>query len=247
LEVGLSHWKPRALLARLAIPAVLLSAGVAATVLSLPATAGAALPESDTQCSGFLANDPGGAASSEPNLLDYTFSCSTPISAYTLIISRVSNDGNNIDDYSPSANVVYPSPYAIDPNDSGTVSNSVTVNCGGAIPSDGINCYGVSGSSAADVPASFLVEGTVDPTAKYCSYLPPHAKPGTPAVARAIVEVVVTDNTGAQDGPFEITPNTACPKVPAVAPTPKPKKKPKPKPKPKSKGKGKGKGKGGKK
>jgi len=232
----LSNWKSRALLMRLAIPAVLLTAGAAATGLSLPGTAGAALPESATQCAGFLAKDSGGAAAGEPNLLDYTFHCSTPISAYTLLINRVSSDGDNIDDYSPSANVVYPTPYPIDPSDAGTVSTSVSVNCGGEIPSDGINCYGSNGSAGTDVPAYDLVEGSVDPTAQYCSYLPKGAKPGTPAVPRAIVEVVVTDDTGAQDGPFELTPNTRCPKVAAVVPTPKKRKKTKSKkskPKPK--------------
>jgi hypothetical protein len=228
----LSNWKPRALLLRLAIPAVLLSAGVTATVLSLPASAGAALPESDTQCTGSLAKDAGGKAAGEPNLLDYTFSCSTEISAYTLIINRVNTDGDNIDDYSPSANVVYPTPYPIDPSDAGTITSSVTVNCGGAIPSDGINCYGVSGSAGSDIGAYYLIEGSVDPTAQYCAYLPKGAKPGTPAVPRAIVEVVVTDSTGAQDGPFELKPTTACPKVAAVVPEPKKKpKKPKSKPK----------------
>jgi hypothetical protein len=230
----LSYWKPRALLLRLAIPAVLLSAAAAATALSLPATAGAALPESDTQCTGFLAKDPGGKAAGEPNLLDYTFDCSTPISAYTVLINRVTSDGDNIDDYSPNANVVYPTPYAIDPSQAGQVSSTVSINCGGAIPSDGINCYADNGTAQTDVSASDLIEGSVDPTSQYCSYLPKGAKPGTPAVPRAVVEVVVTDNTGAQDGPFELTPNTRCPKVAAVVPTPKKKTKPKKK---KSKGK----------
>jgi hypothetical protein len=218
LEVRLSNWKPRALLVRLAIPALLLSAGTVATVLSVPTSAGAALPESNTQCSGSLAKDPGGKAAGEPNLLDYTFSCSNEISAYTLIINRLKSDGDNIDDFSPSANVVYPTPYPVDPSNAGTVSNTETVNCGGAIPSDGINCYGTSGSAGTEIGAGYLIEGSVDPTAQYCAYLPKGAKPGTPAVPRAIVEVVVTDSTGAQDGPFELKPTKACRKVPAVVP-----------------------------
>ena len=220
----MSTWNPRALTVRLVIPAALLGAVVAATALSLPATAGAALPESATQCSGYLRGDAGGRASGEPNLLDYTFACSTPISAYTLIVSRIADDGNNIDDFSPNASVVYPSPYAINPSLSGQASSTVSVNCGGAIPSDGINCYGSNGSSGADVGAGDLIEGSVDPTNQYCAYLPKKAKPGTPAVPRAIVEVVVTDNTGAQDGPFELTPKKTCPKVPSVVPQPKKKK-----------------------
>jgi hypothetical protein len=217
----LSSWNPRALVLRLAIPAVLLCAGVATTALSVPATAGAALPESATQCSGFLANDPGGKSQGEPNLLDYTFSCSTDISAYTVIISRINDDGNNIDDYSPSANVVFPSPYSIDPSAAGTVDSNESVNCGGTIPSDGVNCYATNGTIGTDVSSNYLVEGSVDPTNQYCAYLPKKAKPGTPAVPRAIVEVVVTDSTGAQDGPFELFPQKGCKKVAAVVPEPK--------------------------
>jgi hypothetical protein len=59
----------------------------------------------------------------------------------------------------------------------------------------------------------------------YCKFLPAHAKPGTPAVPQAIVQLIVTDVTGAQDGPFDLTLKTRCPSVANVVPTPKPKKK----------------------
>ena len=44
---------------------------------------------------------------------------------------------------------------------------------------------------------------------------------------QAIVQLVVTDYTGAEDGPFTLGPASACPKVPNVVPTPKAKTKPK--------------------
>ena len=47
------------------------------------------------------------------------------------------------------------------------------------------------------------------------------------AVPQAVVQLVVTDYTGAQDGPFNLGPAKACPKVPNVVPTPKAKTKPK--------------------
>ena len=48
------------------------------------------------------------------------------------------------------------------------------------------------------------------------------------------LQLVVTDYTGAEDGPFNLGPAKACPKVPNVVPTPKVKSKPKPKPKKKT-------------
>jgi hypothetical protein len=213
---------------RLALPAVLIASGAGVLVLSQTSTAAAALPESDTTCAGQIANDPSGKSNDEPNLLDYTFSCDTDISSYTIIVSRLKDDGGNIDDYSPTASVVYPSPYSIDPALSGTVSSTEAVDCGGAIPSDGINCYATNGTIETVVSAGNLIEGSVDPVEQYCAFEAKGAKPGTATVPRAIVEVVVTDNTGAQDGPFELTKTKACGKVPAVVPAKKaPKKAPK--------------------
>jgi hypothetical protein len=222
----LSFPTPRGLLLRLALPAVLVASGAGALLLSSSSPASAALPESDTNCSGQIANDPGGKANDEPNLLDYTFSCDTDISAYTIIVSRLKDDQGNIDDYSPTANVVYPSPYSIDPALSGTVSGTEAVDCGGAIPSDGINCYATNGTVETVVSAGNLIEGSVDPVEQYCAFAPKGAKAGTATVPRAIVEIVVTDSTGAQDGPFELFKTKACAKVPAVVPAKKVTKKP---------------------
>jgi hypothetical protein len=231
----LSDWKPRALMLRLALPAVLLGAGAGATLLSLPASAGAALPSSFTQCSGFLNSDSSGKSAGEPNLLDYTFNCSTDISSYSVIVDRIKGDGSTIDYFSPSANVVLPTPYALAPTLAGTVSTTEGVNCGGVLPSNGVNCFATNGTIGTVVSAGDSVEGSFDPTTQYCAYLPKGAKAGTPAVPRAIVELVVTDNTGAQDGPFELKPKKACAKVAAVVPAKKAKKTKKSKTKSKTK------------
>jgi len=66
-------------------------------------------------------------------------------------------------------------------------------------------------------------QGSFDLVQPYCAYLPAKAKPGTPAVPQAIVSVVVTDNSGAEDGPFYLSLASKCAKVPSVVPTPTPK------------------------
>ena len=164
-------------------------------------------PESNTTCTGSLSTDPSGSSVGEPDLLDYSFSCDTAISAYTIIVDRISGQDFNLDDFNGSP-VVYET-------DDATPSPTETVGCVGTIPSSGINCNLGAGGS---LTASYFVSGSVDPTSAYCKYLPSGAKPGTPAVPQAIVQLIVTDDTGAEDGPFDLTPAKACPKVPNVVP-----------------------------
>jgi hypothetical protein len=215
------------LVARLAVPVAVLGAGISATALSLPGSAAAAFPAQLTQCWGQLAPDPGGKSAGEPNLLDYAFHCSTDISAYSLIIDRPNFDGSNVDDYSANGSVVFPTPYVVNPTLAGTISTVEGIQCGGAIPSNGINCYATNGSNGGFASAGDLIEGSIDPAEQYCKYLPKGAKPGTPAVPRAIVELIVTDNTGSQDGPFELFQTKACKKVANVVPAAKKATKPK--------------------
>ena len=216
----MSHWKPQALLLRLVLPALLLGGGgVGVTLLTLPASA-TALPESTTQCSGVLSPDPAGKSQDEPDLLDYAFYCNGGITAYTIVGDRVRSDGDNIDDYNPSP-LVYTagsaSSLATVAAD-GTVSSTESITCGGTTPSNGINCYSLVGSNAGFINPGDTIVGSIDPTDQYCSYLPKGAAAGTPAVPRLTVELIVTDSTGAEDGPFELQPTKACPKVPAVVP-----------------------------
>jgi hypothetical protein len=203
----------------------LVSVGVALVGWALPAAASAAAPTpaSLTDCGGTVFADPSGTAGGEPNLLDYKFQCDGDISAYTIIVDRRSGDSGNIDDYNPAPSVFE--------SDGVTPSPSETAICEGTTPSDGINCNAGAG---AVLSAGVITEGSVDPVEPYCKSLPAKAKPGTPAIPQAIVQLVVTDTTGAEDGPFDLGPAKACPKVPAVVPARKPKTK-------QAKGKGKGK------
>ena len=213
------------------------------SLLALPAVASAAstTPESLTDCSGSIAADANGAALGEPNLLDYSFSCDTDISAYTILVNRQAGAGGNLDDFNPSPTVLE--------SDGVTPSSTESLTCEGSTPSDGVNCNAYVSSTAANVlSAGYIAQGSVDLVEPYCAFLPTGAAPGTPAVPQAFVQLLVTDSTGAQDGPFDLDLTAGCPYVPAFVPTPaKPKTKPvKPKGKGTSGGKGttKGKGKG---
>jgi hypothetical protein len=199
---------------------------------ALPAVAGAAAvtPISATDCGGRVSADPGAKAADEPNLLDYSFSCDGGITAYTILVSQQGDNasGGAIDDYNPSPSVFE--------SDGVTPSSSESVTCEGTTPSDGINCN--TGTQGVQLTDGFVTDGSVDPIQAYCKHLPTNAngktaRPGTAAVPQAVVQLVVTDYTGAQDGPFILGPAKACPKVPNVVPTPKPK----PKTKAKAKGK----------
>jgi len=195
---------------RLALPASVVAVGAAAVLATVAAPAGAAAslptPESLTSCGGILAADAAGTSQGQPNLLDYRFDCSTPISAYTITVDRVPGARANVDNFEAS-------PTAI--TQSGSPSTTESITCEGTTPSNGINCnLGAGGFLNAYDAAS----GSIDLVAPYCAYLPPKAKAGTPAVPRAIVSVVVTDNTGAEDGPFYLAMTPACKKVPAVVP-----------------------------
>lgn len=203
------HIRHRAVVGALAT----LMTALVTVILAVPVASAATAPptpESLTSCTGSLSADPSGPSSGEPDLLDYSFSCDTAISAYTVIVDRVSRSDGNLDDYNPNP-IVYEA-------DDATPSATETVTCEGTTPSSGINCNLGAGGS---LNQGYFVQGSVDPTEPYCSYLPAHAKAGTPAVPAAIVQLIVTDATGAQDGPFDLAPTKACKKVPRVVPAPK--------------------------
>lgn len=193
--------------------AVLAALGSCVLIAAAPviATAAAPTPTSLTVCGGKLAADPTGTADQQPYRLTYRFSCDTDISAYTILFNR-GTSGGNLDDFNPAPSVVGP--------DGVTPSATQSITCEGTTPSNAINCnFGAGGVMSTGNNAI----GTVDPTAPYCKSLPAHAKPGTKATPQGLVQLIVTDNTGAQDGPFVLHLNKACPKVPDVAPKPKPK------------------------
>jgi hypothetical protein len=203
----------------------LLGCAIALAACALPAVAGAAAtpitPTSLTDCGGTVSPDSGGAAADEPNLLDYTFSCDGGITAYTVIVQQQgdSASGGTLDDYNSAPNVFE--------TDGVTPSATESITCEGITPSSGINCnLGTAGKQLTD---GYFADGSVDPIQAYCKHLPTDAngktitKPGTRAIPRATVQLVVTDWTGAQDGPFTLGRTKACPTVANVVPTPKPK------------------------
>ncbi|MGZ4246055.1 MAG: hypothetical protein ACXVSE_17345 [Solirubrobacteraceae bacterium] len=212
--------------------ASLTSGALVLAACMLPAASSAAItPASLTFCKGKVSADPGGEAADDPNLLDYRFSCDGGITAYTVLVNQQGDaaSGGTIDDYNPSPSVFE--------TDGLTPSPTETITCEGTTPSGGINCNLTT--AGAQLSDGYFAQGTIDPIQPYCKHLPTTAsgktaKPGTPAVPQAIVQLVVTDYTGAEDGPFTLGPATACPKVPNVVPTPKPKVKSK-KTKPKAK------------
>ncbi len=221
-----------------------LSAGVV-SLSELPASAAASptTPPSTVQCSGTINPDAGGPAAGNPNPYDYTFGCASSISgatdpsgyswnfsgniwSYAIVVTRRKDDGNNVSYGAPTANVL---------NSSGAVDGTQYVNCSSAVPSDGFSCSapGPGATSTSDlangsnppylayIPAGDTITGGFALNEGYCAFLPKGAKPGTPAVPRATVELIVTDTNGVTEGPFELNRAGKCPKVPAVVPEPK--------------------------
>jgi hypothetical protein len=188
----------RVALSRLAltlIPALVVAAG-------LPARAAAATkvtPESATTCYGSVSHDSTGKASGEPNLLDYKFLCDTNVVAYTIVVNRGAGRPSTIDDYNPGPLVV---------DQGGTTSSTEAPGCSGTTPGNGINCNIGTGYQ---ISAFSTVEGSIDPTGPYCAYYPAGAKKGSRPVPQAQVELVVSDYTGAEDGPFPLALKQACP------------------------------------
>jgi hypothetical protein len=181
----------------------------------LTAAAGAApvTPNSETDCLGSISKDPAPTAD-DPNLIDYSIYCHGDFTAYTLIAHRRLFDFDTIDDFSPDISVLQ-----IDGNPSSTEA----VTCAATLPGDGINCNAGAGGV---ISAYFQVKGSFDLTEPYCKTLPKGAKPGTLAQPQAFVEFVVTDATGAEDGPFRLSLKPGCPRVPDRVPAaPKTKKK----------------------
>jgi hypothetical protein len=198
----------------------LLSCSVALVACASAATAGAAAitPTSLTDCGGRVSVNPSGVSADEPNLLTYRFQCDGGITAYTILVQQQGDRGGSIDDYDPAPSVFE--------TDAVTPSPTESITCEGTTPSNGINCN--LGTQGAQLSDGFFAQGSVDPIQAYCKHLPTTAngktaKAGTTAVPQAVVQLVVTDYTGAEDGPFNLGPAKACPKVPNVVPTPKPK------------------------
>lgn len=166
-------------------------------LLAQSALAAAPTPESTTDCGGTVSRAK--ATLNDPNLLNYKFSCDWGITGYTVFVIRKPSDLTTIDDYSSSVSV-------FDPD--GSADPKEVFSCSGTLPGDGVNCNAGAGGSMA---APNVAEGQVDTTDPYCSYIPKGSPKGTKPQARAVVEIVVSDTTGAEDGPFRLYLSGKCP------------------------------------
>jgi len=206
----------RSLLVRLTLCLPVVGLGAGAALAAVPAAAGAATlvtPGALTNCFGSLQNDSGGA-----NQLDYSFACNTDITSYTVFVERSQDVENNIDNFNTGPTVVAPTPWKGAPPFDGTATTQIA-SCGGFTPGDGVNCYAQGIGSDGKTPvlgvisAWNITEGSITLDEPYCKSLPTGAKPGTPAIPKAVIGLIVTDNTGDEDGPFYLPLNKACPKV----------------------------------
>jgi hypothetical protein len=216
-----SDRKKRSVVPRLALSLSVLGLGLGASLGVLSATASAATlvtPGSLTQCGGSLKLDSSGTKSGQANLVDYTLGCDTAITSYTIFVVRPQDEDNNIDQFSTNATTTYPATYPPNPAVQGQAANEIAT-CEGVTPSDGVNCYAQAIGSDGKTPVLgsitgwYGIDGSIALDEPYCKYLPTDAKAGTPAVPTAIVGVIVTDYTGAEDGPFYLRTSTACPHV----------------------------------
>jgi hypothetical protein len=170
----------------------LLAVVVALVAGAVPASAFAAAPppESTANCYGGVTRAP---TSDEPNALSYKFHCDQAITAFTLLVNRGSNY-DTLDDFDTSPLVTQA--------DGTTADTTTSWACEGYTPGQSFNCN--TGGGKTLMNAWSYVHGSFDPTGPYCKYIPSGAKPGSPAVPRAIVQVVVSDISGAEDGPFRL-------------------------------------------
>jgi hypothetical protein len=145
----------------------------------------------------------------DPNLLNYKFHCSGQVTAYTVIVNRPGHYLDEIDDFTTAASVFDPTGNQI------TTENFA---CAGLLPGAGVNCNVGTGTSS---DPWTNIEGQLDTSDPFCANLPPHAKPGTKPEPGATAQLVVTDATGAEQGPFSLPITPACKPGKAV-PKPKP-------------------------
>ena len=186
---------------------ITLAAALLGCVLAGPASAAAPTPESATNCGGSLTKAK--ATTNDPNQLDYTFNCDWGVSSYTLVVNRGLNDDTTVDDFSSSVGVFDPS---------GNPVATESFGCSGTIPGGGVNCNAGAGGY---LPAPDSVQGSFDTSDPYCANIPAGSPAGTQPEPTALVELVVTDTTGAEDGPFRLRLHGSCPAVHVVKVKPK--------------------------
>jgi hypothetical protein len=200
------HPRRRAAFITLALAS--LSALLAAAWLPAGAGAAAVTPQSGTTCYGSLKHDPTGASQEEPNLLDYKFLCDSTIVAYSIVVNRGAGRPETIDDFDPGPLVTQPD---------GSPSTTQSPGCSGTIPGNGFNCNIGTGAQITDFNT---VSGSFDLIDAYCAHYPPGAKGGTLREPQAQVQLIVTNFSGAQDGPFPLGLKPGCPWLKPLKPKP---------------------------
>ena len=178
----------------------------------LPAAA-LATPTGLVNCHGSLARAT--APADDANPLSYAFTCDGAIQSYTIVANRRVNDVSTLDDFSPTVSVL---------DSTQKVPNTTqSVSCQAVLPGNGINCFAVGSSSKtlAIVSAGQYIESGFDTTDPYCGVPEQTVKvkgrrgkartKTIPAEPRAVVQLVVTDKTGAEFGPFSLNLKPRCP------------------------------------
>ena len=200
------HRKAKRLARRWWVPAALAFA-LGGGLLVPSALAAAPTPESTTDCGGTVSRAK--PTLDDPNLLNYQFSCDWGISSYTILVLRKPSDLTTIDDYNGA-------PPIFDPTGNPVTKPSLT--CSGTIPGDGVNCNAGAGGVIA---APDVTQGSLDTSDPFCPYIPKGSPKGAKPQPGAVVQLVVTDTTGAEDGPFRLYLSGKCPSpVKAGANTP---------------------------
>jgi len=184
-------------------PLIALASVLSGCALAQSAGAAVPTPESATLCGGSLKRAK--PTLDDPNLVNYKFNCSGGITAYTLIVLRKPNDSNTVDDFASGVSVFDPT---------GNPLSTASFSCTGEIPGNGINCNAGAGGS---MPSPDWAEGTFDATEPYYPNIPAGSAAGTKPDPGAVVELVVSDSTGAEDGPFRLRLAGKCPAVHATS------------------------------
>jgi hypothetical protein len=166
-----------------------------------------ATPTAQVGCRGGLTK--GAPTADDPHLTNYSFHCNGDIESYTLVVNRTLTDLSTVDDFNTAPSVYNNARTQLSPTE--TVDCSATTT-----PGDGINCFAQSPATPQTITAYDWIQGYIDTTDPFCGGVPKGAKSGTAAAPQAVVQLIVSDVTGAEWGPFPLSRSPACPKVKPV-------------------------------
>lgn len=166
-----------------------------------------ATPTAQVGCRGGLTK--GAPTANDPHLTNYSFHCNGDIESYTLVVNRTVKDLSTVDDFNTAPGIYNNALTQLSPTE--TVDCSATMT-----PGDGINCFALSPATPQTITAYNWIQGYIDTTDPFCGGVPKGAKSGTAPEPQAVVQLVVSDVTGAEWGPFPLSLSPACPKLKPV-------------------------------